>query len=191
MLLRSKSATHARQFLVDARWWKIANRCFEELAPGGRSLFTAPLRASAHWSGAQKVSEHSLGVIRALLAAHRSADWDGVRELLHPEARIGVFATGGRPADPEEALRAMREAHSVTTYTAYVQDIEQLDEDAFLLFGRVRYPHESGGFADVERVWVYVIRDGLLYRSAMFTNELQARQTHAVNPGLDMGLRGG
>ena len=131
------------------------------------------------------VNARSLDVIHALLAAHRGADWDGIRRLLHPEARIGVFSTGGRPADPEDALEAMRQAHAQTTYTAYVKEIEELDGNGFLLLGRVRYPHESGGFADVERVWVYVLRDDLLYRSAMFTSALEARQTYAVNPDLE------
>ena len=131
------------------------------------------------------VNARSLDVIHALLAAHRGADWDGVRRLLHPEARIGVFSTGGRPANPEDALEAMRQAHAQTTYTAYVNEIEELDGNGFLLLGRVRYPHESGGFADVERVWVYVLRDDLLYRSAMFPSALEARQAYAVNPGLE------
>jgi len=129
-------------------------------------------------------------VIQALLAAHRRADWEEVRRLLHPEALIGVFATGGRPGDPEEGIRAMRKAHTETYYIAHVNEIERLGEDAYLLRGRVRYPHESGGFADVERAWVYVLRDRLLYRSAMFMDAPQARNAYALSDDLSVRLPG-
>ena len=36
-------------------------------------------------------------------------DWPKLRTLLHPEALIATFSGGGRPVDPELALRRLRE----------------------------------------------------------------------------------
>ncbi len=35
------------------------------------------------------------------------------------------------------------------------------------------------GMADVERSWLYVVRDGLLYRSAMYRTQGEARNEYA------------
>lgn len=120
-----------------------------------------------------------------MLAAHEAADWDRLRELFHPEARIGVFAGGGEPGDPEQAIRDMRRAHGDVIYKARVDDVEELDERSLLLRGRVRYPLPDGGFADAPRFWVYVTRDGLLYRSAVFETEEAALARWQAAPDLE------
>jgi hypothetical protein len=109
-----------------------------------------------------------LAVVNACLKAHRATDWDGLRALFHPEARIGVFAGGGEPGDPEQAIADMQRVHQDVVYQASVSTIQQLDEEAMLLRGRVRYVTDSGGISDVERYWLYVIRDERLFRSAVF-----------------------
>ena len=54
----------------------------------------------------------------------------------------------------------------------------ELDEQAVLLDGRVQY-RDAYGMADVERSWLYVVRDGLLYRSAMYRTQGEARNEYA------------
>src|SRR6187397_2394444 len=96
------------------------------------------------------------------LGAHRVQNWTRLRALLHPHARIGTFAGGGRPEDPETAIARLREAHADFLYQADV------------LEGRVQY-RQDRGWADSERTWLYVVRDELLYRSAVYRSSDLAR----------------
>jgi hypothetical protein len=118
-------------------------------------------------------------VVNACLKAHRTTDWDRLRELFHPEARIGVFAGGGEPGDPGQAIADMQRVHQDVVYQASVSTIRELDEQAVLLRGRVRYVTDSGGISDVERYWLYVIREGRLYRSAVFKTAEAALHAYA------------
>ena len=44
---------------------------------------------------------------------------------------------------------------------------------------RVRYVTDSGGISDVERYWLYVIRDERLFRSAVFKTAEDALDAYA------------
>lgn len=117
-------------------------------------------------------------VARSCLDAHRAQDWERLRTLFHPNARIGIFASGGRPQEPETAIRLLREAHSDLVYHADASNLLELDEQAVLLRGSVRYRSSQGGWIVAERSWLYVVRDGLLYRSAMYGSHLEARREY-------------
>ena len=125
--------------------------------------------------------------MRKCLEAHRAQDWDELRRLFHPRAKIGVFAGGGLPSDPEKALADMKAAHSDVLYQADVQTARELDEHAVVLKGRVRYRLEAGGFIDAERSWLYVVVDGQLYRSQMFRTPTEAELAYTTY-GLDLGV---
>jgi hypothetical protein len=99
--------------------------------------------------------------------------------LFHPNARIGAFAGGGRPQDPERAIAAMREAHGDFIYQASVVNMLELDGEAVLLEGRVQY-RTAHGWADTERSWLYVIREGQLYRSAVYRSSAEARTAYGT-----------
>jgi len=125
--------------------------------------------------------------MRKCLEAHRAQDWDELRRLFHPRAKIGVFAGGGLPSDPEKALADMKAAHSDVLYQADVQTARELDEHAVVLKGRVRYRLDAGGFIDAERSWLYVVVDGRLYRSQMFRTSTEAELAYTTY-GLDLGV---
>ena len=124
----------------------------------------------AHETTARTATE----VARACLDAHRAQDWDRLRKLLHPRARIGTFVGGGRPEDPEQAISRLQEAHEDVVYHAEVTRMVELDDRAVLLDGHVRARRDQG-WAQVERCWLYVIREGLLYRSAVHVSRHHAR----------------
>ena len=117
-------------------------------------------------------------VAEACLAAHKRKDWATLRTLFHRDALIGTFAGGGRPEDPELALSRLRDAHQDFIYHADVALMVELDEQAVVLDGRVQY-RDAYGMADVERSWLYVVRDGLLYRSAVYRTQGEARNEYA------------
>jgi hypothetical protein len=129
-----------------------------------------------------------LSIVTQLLAAHRAQDWDRVRSLLHPRGRIGVFAAGGAPTDPEEAIAAMRAAHADLSYSADVSSAHEIDTNVVVLLGSVRHRDaDSGRYVESPRAWLYVIEDGLLYRSQMFASEREARETYAAH-GRELGI---
>jgi hypothetical protein len=118
-------------------------------------------------------------VARACLEAHRAQDWDKLRTLFHPNARIGTFAGGGRPEEPEQAIARLRDVHKDFIYQANVANMVELDAEAVLLEGRVQY-RKPQGWADTERAWLYVVRGGLLYRSAMYESTDRARSQYEL-----------
>jgi hypothetical protein len=125
-------------------------------------------------------------VARACLAAHRAQDWETLRTLCHPNARIGVFAGGGRPQEVEDAIAVLREAHSDHLYEARAEEMVKLDDQAVVLEGSVRF-RDRYGWAQVERSWLYVVREGLLYRSAVCRSRDEARRKYdALDPTLGL-----
>lgn len=138
-------------------------------------------------AGPRNTYRSPLEVTRALLSAHRRQDWDALRKLFHPEVKVGTFAGGGAPEDPERAIEAMQRAHADRVYTATADRISLIEDGVVLLEGRVRYRVDDGGLAFVERCWLYVIVDGLLYRSAMYKSSHEARlkyETHGHTLGV-------
>jgi hypothetical protein len=119
-----------------------------------------------------------LRVVTQVLQAHRVKDWQGLRELLHPDAQIGVVAAGGKPGDPERAIAAMQAAHEDGIYGPEIKSSRVLDEHAVLLSGHVEYRSEQEGGLKAHRVWLYVIIDNLLYRSQVFESEEEARDAY-------------
>lgn len=128
-----------------------------------------------------------LQVVRACLEAHRAEDWPELRRLFHPRAKIGVFAGGGSPDDPEKAIAALAAAHADELYHADVQHARELDDCAILLSGSVRHRAEGGGFNHVQRAWLYVVVDGRLYRSQVFPTSDDAEAAYAAH-GRDLGV---
>ena len=126
-----------------------------------------------------------LEVVHACVAAHRAQRWERLRELFHPEARIGTFAGGGRPDDPDKAIADMQRAHLDRVYQASVTASYAIDDHAAILEGRVRH-RVGAGISDVERCWLYVIVDGLLFRSAVFKSRREAHGAYETH-GLTLG----
>ena len=124
-------------------------------------------------------------LVTQLLGAHRTKDWDLLRTLIHPEGKIGVFATGGTPADPETAIAAMKAAHEEVSYMADVDRVRVLDDHAMIVQGAVEH-RRDGRFVREAHAWLYVFVDGLLYRSEMFDSEQEARQAYAER-GIELG----
>ena len=124
-------------------------------------------------------------LVTQLIGAHRRKDWDGLRRLIAPDAKIGVFAAGGKPVDVETAIAAMRSVHEDVSYRADISAALVIDGHAVILHGSVERSHE-GRFVREPYVWLYVFVDGLLHRSEMFGSEREARRAYAER-GIDLG----
>ena len=133
------------------------------------------------------VPEGLLALVTACLRAHRAQDWDRLRELVHPDARVGVFAVGGKPVEVETAISAMEAAHADVSYSADVTSMRVLDEYAVILEGAVAFRSPEGRFVREPHAWLYVFVDGLLYRSEMFDSSNAAQAAYRKH-GLDLGV---
>ena len=119
-----------------------------------------------------------LRVVTECLRAHRGQDWQQLREFLHPEARIGVFAGGGTPGNPEDAIAAMAAAHESLVYHADIKSVRVLDEHAVVLHGYVQHRSEHGRIVTAQKVWLYVVVDDKLFRSEVFETEAAALEAY-------------
>jgi hypothetical protein len=125
--------------------------------------------------------------VHACLQAHRTQNWDRLRELFHPGARIATFAGGGMPGHPEKAISDLREAHKDLAYAADVDNIYEIDDFAAVLRGHVRHHDVDGEVVVADRAWLYVTLDGLLYRSQLFMSTQEAREAYD-DLGLTLGV---
>ena len=127
------------------------------------------------------------GVVTECLNAHRAKDWQRLRELFHPEARIGVFAGGGAPRDPDDAIAAMEKAHETLVYQADIGSVRVLDDHAVVLKGYVQYRAKDERIIKTDKVWLYVVVDDKLFRSQVFETEAAALEAYR-RLGIDLGV---
>ena len=80
---------------------------------------------------------------------------------------------------PEQAITRLIEAHQDFLYHADVATMVEIDAESVLLEGRIQH-RDDLGMADVERCWLYVVRDALLYRSAVYRSSSLARREYAA-----------
>jgi ketosteroid isomerase-like protein len=127
-------------------------------------------------------------LVRELTAALERQDWDGLRRLYHPDARLVTVAGGPEPKGPDETLEIIRAAASHPLYRAQVWEgsCRVLDSSACLLQGSLRHGTPEGGFGERTTVWLYTLRDGLLYRSRYFSQESDAIAAYQES-GLSLG----
>ena len=126
-------------------------------------------------------------VVTECLNAHRAKDWQRLRELFHPEARIGVFAGGGAPRDPDDAIAAMETAHETLVYQADIDSVRVLDDHAVVLKGYVQYRAKDERIIKTDKVWLYVVVDDKLFRSQVFETEAAALEAYR-RLGIDLGV---
>jgi hypothetical protein len=107
-----------------------------------------------------------------LLARRRYRE---IRGLYHPEARLMTMAAGPDPLPADEAYAALMAALRMASYRPPESvEAEAIVEVAALGAGNIRYPVDHG-HAVARRVWVFTVKDGLLFRSAALHSREEAR----------------
>ncbi|HJU47303.1 MAG TPA: nuclear transport factor 2 family protein [Gaiellaceae bacterium] len=133
----------------------------------------------------------AVAAARAVIDAWQARDWDQLRALFHPDARLETQAGGAAMLSGEETLRTLQQALRDGLYEPRVHEFTALDDRAVLLRGSARYRRPEGGFADTTRCWLYVFDGGLLHRSRLFGDASQAREAYAeLGPSLGVGRCG-
>ncbi len=123
-------------------------------------------------------------LLERLRTAADAGDWDGVRSLCHPDARLVLQVSDGRPLSLDEALvllRAEAEAGEHEPAHYYVND---LDDRAAIALG---YVARQG--TEKHLCWLLTFVEGLVYRQALFRS-LSDAQAAYDEFGLELGMPG-
>ena len=114
-------------------------------------------------------------------------DWNRLLALYHQEAVVQVVSSANEPITPKAfvALTEERDADAVLGYQ--LTSLVVLDDDMCLAQGRIRHRMENGVLADRAYYWLFVVRDGRIWRAAAFASEREAKAALAEH-GPDLGL---
>ena len=130
----------------------------------------------------RSVSEEHVDPIELIelgMRLYEAGDLARLSTLVHEDAEIqmaylhGELARGPRAL--EDALRAA--AHSV--HRPRMDGVVAVDDSAAILYGRVRYPVEGGGFGDRQAAWLNILKDGLMWRVRIYADVAAARRAYA------------
>ena len=119
-----------------------------------------------------------------LLAGGR---YDEIRGMYHPDARLITMAAGPDPLPADEAYSALMAALRMASYRPPESvEVEAIDQVAALGAANIRYPVDHG-HAVARRVWLFTVKDGLLFRSATAYSHDEARALY-LHRGRTLGF---
>ena len=123
---------------------------------------------------------------RILLERLRSAadahDWEQLRDLCHPEARLVLRMPDGRALSVDEALEVLRADVEAGEHEPVHYYVDDLDEQAVVSLGSlVRDGRQK------QLCWVMTFVDGLVFRQALFSTLSEGQAAYA-KLGLDLGV---
>src|SRR3954447_21083051 len=100
--------------------------------------------------------------------------------LYHPEALLTTMASGEQPLAPSEAVAQLKQATEDPFYEANLSTVTDLSPDACLAVGRIRFRNPQGGLTDSERYWLYIFKDGLLWRGSVHRTRQGAKAAYTT-----------
>ncbi len=119
-----------------------------------------------------------------------SRDWGALRALYHPDALIMTVTGGPAPLTADEIVGELERASRDLVYLVTGSEPLALDEHAAMVTGRMRRRMPTGGFQDAGYVWLLTVRDGLVYRQAVYPQAAEAVEAYG-RLGVDLGLTAG
>ena len=114
-------------------------------------------------------------------------DWPAMRALYHPKALVFTVTGGPSPLAADEVIAELERASQDLVYSVRGSDPVPLDEHAAIVTGRMRRRVPRGGFEDAGHVWLLTVRDGLLYRQAVYDDPAEAVSAYE-RLGLTLGV---
>jgi hypothetical protein len=124
-------------------------------------------------------SRTAIDVVVELERRLASRSYEAIRAMYHPDARLVTMAAGSHPLPPDRAYQALMEALRRASYQppTSIRPVA-IDDIAALGAAHIRYPTEGGGHAAVRRVWLFTVKDGLLFRSITLHTEREAQDLY-------------
>lgn len=114
-------------------------------------------------------------------------DWSAMRALYHPKALVFTVTGGPAPLAADEVIVELERASQDFVYSVRGSDPVALDEHAAIVTGRMRRRVPRGGFEDAGHVWLMTVRDGLLYRQAVYGEPAEAVEAYE-RLGITLGV---
>lgn len=130
----------------------------------------------------------ALEVVIALGRLLAQGRHEAIRPMYHPEARLVTMAGGAAPLSPDLAYEALMDALGRASYSppTAIHPVA-IDDAGALGAATIRYPTPGGGHAVVRRVWLFTVKDGLLFRSIPLHSEREARERYE-REGVTLGF---
>ena len=113
-------------------------------------------------------------VIVYLSKVFASRDWHAMRALYHPDALIITVTGGPAPLAPNDVIAELERASDDFVYLVTADDTIAIDDHAAIVTGRMRRRLPERGFEDAAHVWLLTVREGLLYRQAVYHDATEA-----------------
>jgi hypothetical protein len=129
----------------------------------------------------------ALGIVRRVNAedlvtemsrVFAARDWIAMRALYHPKALAFTVTGGPAPLAADEVIAELERVSQDFVYSVRGSDPVALDEHAAIVTGRMRRRVPRGGFEDAGHVWLLTVREGLLYRQAVYGDPAEAVEAY-------------
>jgi hypothetical protein len=124
--------------------------------------------------------------VEQLRAAADAREWELLRSLCHPDARLVLRMTEGKALTVDEAIAVLREDADAGAYEPTHYYIGDLDAQAAIAVGTVMGPNDQTA---KHLCWLLTFVDGLLYRQALCATADEAEQLYREH-GLELGISG-
>ena len=119
----------------------------------------------------------------------RAGDWDALRALYHPDARLVTVTGGPEPLPVDGLISELQRASEDTWYSVKSTKAVVVDEHAVIFVGRMRRSVSGGGFEDAGHVWLLTVQDGLIYRQGVYGTAEEAAAAYQ-ELGVSLGMSG-
>jgi hypothetical protein len=123
-------------------------------------------------------------LLERLRAAADARDWEQVRALCHPDARLVLRVSDARALPVDEALDRLRADAKAGEPEPVHYYVDMLDEQAVVALGSI-----TRDGTQKHLCWLVTFVDGLVYRQALFSS-LSGAQAAYAELGLDLGTPG-
>lgn len=125
-----------------------------------------------------RVSMSATDLVERGMRLYAEGRLDALRDLVHPEAEIQMFFLDGDVARGPDGLARALQAAAATIHAPSATRFLALDDHAAMMVGRIRHNAERG-WIDRSAVWLTVVKDGLIWRTEVFSTEDDARSAYA------------
>ena len=126
-------------------------------------------------------------VIDNLSKVFASRDWRAMRGLYHPDALIITVTGGPDPLTPNDVIAELERASDDFVYLVTADDTIAVDDHAAIVTGRMRRRLPERGFEDAAHVWLLTVREGLVYRQAVYHDSAEALAAYK-SQGIRLGM---
>jgi hypothetical protein len=110
-----------------------------------------------------------------------------MRGLYHPDALIITVTGGPDPLTPNDVIAELERASDDFVYLVTADDTIAVDDHAAIVTGRMRRRLPERGFEDAAHVWLLTVREGLVYRQAVYHDAAEALAAYKIQ-GIRLGM---